>query len=151
MLLKLGPFSNTLTYTLILLFKNSSASILPGGLGCFRLLRHVKAVFSMNAQVPRKAVDGIPEQLTACHWKGMATCRSAPGESQPSACAVLAQKCSFQLSDVIISAYEKDGTFSPWASKKARYLFWSGMAPRKDVPGALPRSSECTAIFPCCV
>lgn len=67
MLLKLGPFSNTLTYTLILLFKNSSASILPGGLGCFRLLRHVKAVFSLNAQVPRKAVDGIPEQLTACH------------------------------------------------------------------------------------
>lgn len=67
MLLKLGPFSNTLTYTLILLFKNSSASILPGGLGCFRLLRHVKAGFSLNAQVPRKTVDGIPEQLTACN------------------------------------------------------------------------------------
>lgn len=33
MLLKLGPFSKTLTYTLILLFKNSSASILPENSG----------------------------------------------------------------------------------------------------------------------
>ncbi|CAI9173705.1 unnamed protein product [Rangifer tarandus platyrhynchus] len=70
MLLKLGPFSNTLTYTLILLFKNSSASILPGGLGCFKLLRHVKAGFSLNALVPRKAVGWNTRAANSLQLKG---------------------------------------------------------------------------------
>lgn len=66
MLLKLGPLSNTL----ILLFKNSSASNLLGVLGHFRLPRHLKAGFSLNALVPRKAVGWSIRAAESLHLKG---------------------------------------------------------------------------------
>ena len=87
MLLKLGPLSNTLTYTLILLFKNSSASNLLGVLGHFRFPRHLKTEFSLNALVPRKAVGWRIRAAESLHLKGrddMSLCAS--GDSAQHLC-----------------------------------------------------------------